>query len=79
MQKRRVTEAPPPLIDRSAVDQLAFDDNRLVAGLSGEHDAHLQIVEKAFGVRIDPRGNVLNISGPARRARRGRRRAPPSL
>ncbi len=64
MQKRRVTEAPPPLIDRSAVDQLAFDDNRLVAGLSGEHDAHLQIVEKAFGVRIDPRGNVLNISGP---------------
>jgi phosphate starvation-inducible PhoH-like protein len=64
MQKRRVTEAPTPLIDRQVVDQLTFDDNRLVAGLSGEHDAHLQIVEKAFGVRIDPRGNVLNISGP---------------
>jgi phosphate starvation-inducible PhoH-like protein len=65
MQKRRVTEAPTPFPDRAAVDQLAFDDNRLVAGLSGEHDAHLQIVEKAFGVRIDPRGNVLNISGSA--------------
>jgi phosphate starvation-inducible PhoH-like protein len=47
------------------VDQLTFSDNRLVASLSGEHDAHLQIIEKAFGVRIDPRGNVLNISGPA--------------
>ena len=61
MQKRRVSEqTPAPL-----VDQVSFDDNRLVASLSGEHDAHLQIIEKAFGVRIDPRGNVLNISGPA--------------
>jgi phosphate starvation-inducible PhoH-like protein len=59
MQKRRVSD-PIPL-----VDQLTFSDNRLVASLSGEHDAHLQIIEKAFGVRIDPRGNVLNISGPA--------------
>jgi phosphate starvation-inducible PhoH-like protein len=46
-------------------EQLSFDDNRHVASLSGEHDAHLLIVERAFGVRIDPRGNVLNISGPA--------------
>ncbi|HBK91982.1 MAG TPA: phosphate starvation-inducible protein PhoH [Parvularcula sp.] len=46
-------------------EQLSFDDNRHVASLAGEHDAHLLIVERAFGVRIDPRGNVLNISGPA--------------
>ncbi len=46
------------------IEQLSFDDNRHVASLSGEHDAHLLIVERAFGVRIDPRGNVLNISGP---------------
>ncbi len=46
------------------VEQLSVDDNRHVASLSGEHDAHLLIVERAFGVRIDPRGNVLNISGP---------------
>ena len=66
MQKRRVYETPPTdrAIGEITVDQLSFDDNLLVAGLSGEHDAHLQIVEKAFGVRIDPRGNVLNISGP---------------
>jgi phosphate starvation-inducible PhoH-like protein len=61
MHKRRVSEqAPVPL-----ADQLTFDDNRLVASLAGEHDAHLQIIEKAFGVRIDPRGNIFNISGPA--------------
>lgn len=70
MQKRRVSdETPTPALrggsDKSPIDQLEFDDNRLVASLSGEHDAHLQIVEKAFGVRIDARGNVLNISGPA--------------
>ncbi|MEZ5896292.1 MAG: PhoH family protein [Parvularculaceae bacterium] len=45
--------------------QLSFDDNRLVAELAGEHDAHLMIVEQAFGVRIDPRGNVFNITGAA--------------
>jgi phosphate starvation-inducible PhoH-like protein len=45
-------------------EQLSFDDNRHVASLSGEHDAHLLVIERAFGVRIDPRGNVLNISGP---------------
>ena len=66
MQKRRVSEQPPATaIDRSVIDQIAFDDNRLVLSLSGEHDAHLQIIEKAFGVRIDPRGNIFNISGPA--------------
>ena len=65
MQKRRVSEQPPSLTpDRQSADQLSFDDNLHVASLSGEHDAHLQIIEKAFGVRIDPRGNVLNISGP---------------
>ncbi len=59
MRKRGVDEEP--LVP---VEQLSFDDNRHVASLSGEHDAHLLIVERAFGVRIDPRGNVLNISGP---------------
>ena len=71
MQKRRVSEQTPmpptdrPAADRPPVDRLSFDDNRLVASLAGEHDAHLQIVERAFGVRIDPRGNIFTISGPA--------------
>ncbi|MFQ5563608.1 MAG: PhoH family protein [Parvularculaceae bacterium] len=47
------------------VEILNFDDNRLVADLSGEHDAHLVILEEALGVRIDPRGNRFAVSGPA--------------
>jgi phosphate starvation-inducible PhoH-like protein len=45
---------------------VTFSDNRLAADLSGEHDAHLVILERALGVRIDPRGNRFAISGPAR-------------
>lgn len=53
-----------------AVEQVSFNDNRLVADLSGEHDAHLMILEEILGVRIDPRGNRLSISGkPQSRAR----------
>lgn len=49
--------------DKSDTDYLDFDDNRLIAELSGEHDAHLVILEKAFAVRIDPRGNRLAVTG----------------
>jgi phosphate starvation-inducible protein PhoH and related proteins len=48
------------------VDHIEFDDNRLVAELSGQHDAHLTILEDALGVRIDPRGNRFAVSGKAR-------------
>lgn len=64
MRKRRVAEEQQAPTEQP-FEQLSFDDNRHVASLSGEHDAHLLIVERAFGVRIDPRGNVLNISGSA--------------
>ncbi|MEL7486552.1 MAG: PhoH family protein, partial [Pseudomonadota bacterium] len=47
----------------AAADYLTFDDNRLMSDLAGEHDAHLMILEKAFGARIDPRGNRLTITG----------------
>ncbi len=47
------------------VEFLDFDDNRLAADLSGEHDTHLMILEDALEVRIDPRGNRFAISGPA--------------
>jgi len=45
------------------VDHIDFDDNRLVAELSGQHDAHLAILEDALDVRIDPRGNRFAVSG----------------
>lgn len=52
------------------VEHIDFDDNRLVAALSGEHDAHLSILENSLGVRIDPRGNRFAISGaPSARMR----------
>jgi phosphate starvation-inducible PhoH-like protein len=60
MQKLQPTEKA----DKVAA-QISFDENRWFADVAGEHDAHLMIVEQAFGVRIDPRGNILNISGPA--------------
>lgn len=52
------------------VDHIDFDDNRLVADLSGEHDANLTVLEEALGVRIDPRGNRFAVSGET--AARGR-------
>ena len=47
------------------IEHIDFDDNRLVAALSGEHDAHLSLLENALGVRIDPRGNRFAVTGPA--------------
>lgn len=47
------------------IEHIDFDDNLLVAALSGEHDAHLSILENALGVRIDPRGNRFAVTGPA--------------
>ena len=47
------------------LEHIDFDDNRLVAALSGEHDAHLSILEDSLGVRIDPRGNRFAITGDA--------------
>ncbi|MEO1241377.1 MAG: PhoH family protein [Pseudomonadota bacterium] len=45
------------------VDHIDFDDNRLVAELSGEYDSHLAILEDVLGVRIDPRGNRFAVRG----------------
>ncbi len=45
------------------IEHIDFDDNRLVAALSGEHDAHLSILGDSLGVRIDPRGNRFAVTG----------------
>ena len=42
---------------------LAFDDNRVLASLMGEHDAHLALIEQKLNVAIMPRGNRLSIRG----------------
>jgi phosphate starvation-inducible protein PhoH and related proteins len=43
---------------------LAFDDNRLLASLFGEHDEHLALIENRLHVSITPRGNRLALQGP---------------
>ena len=47
---------------------LAFDDNRLLPLIFGEHDEHLALIEDRLGVGITPRGNRLALrgAGPAR-------------
>ena len=51
---------------------LAFDDNRLLSLLFGEHDEHIALIEHRMGVAITPRGNRVSIRGmgPARDAPR---------
>ncbi|MFN0191567.1 MAG: PhoH family protein [Aestuariivirga sp.] len=44
---------------------LAFDDNRLLSLLFGEHDEHLVLIERRLGVEIVPRGNRVSVRGPA--------------
>ncbi len=43
---------------------LAFEDNRLLPLLFGEHNAHLARIEHQLGVSLASRGNRLTITGP---------------
>ncbi|MGH6967555.1 MAG: PhoH family protein, partial [Stellaceae bacterium] len=43
---------------------LQFADNALLPQLFGEHDKHLERIERALGVALVSRGNRLAISGP---------------
>lgn len=42
---------------------IAFDDNRLLTELYGEHDSHLVRIEKELGIMATSRGNKLVITG----------------
>jgi len=44
---------------------MTFDDNALLAHLVGEHDQHLDRIERRLGVRLIARGNQVSIDGPA--------------
>ena len=56
--------AVPAPADRPPV-QMAFDDNSLLAHLVGEHDQHLDRIERRLGVHLVARGNLVTIEGPA--------------
>ncbi|MDE2227531.1 MAG: PhoH family protein [Alphaproteobacteria bacterium] len=50
--------------DSEARFHLQFGDNALLPQLFGEHDKHLERIERALGVALVSRGNRLAISGP---------------
>ncbi|MEO0832849.1 MAG: hypothetical protein AAFY13_06095, partial [Pseudomonadota bacterium] len=62
LKKHPSTDRSGPLSGETVY--VDFENNHHVAALAGEHDAHLLILEKIFGVRIDPRGNRLAVTGP---------------
>ena len=43
--------------------KLTFPDNQLVGMLCGEHNAHLQVLEKKIGLSVNVRGNSINLQG----------------
>lgn len=44
--------------------EVAFDNNRLLPMLYGEHDRHLSRIEHQLGVSLASRGNQISIRGP---------------
>jgi phosphate starvation-inducible PhoH-like protein len=52
---------------RAGKDQvtLEFGDNHLLAGLAGGHDRNFVRLEQKLGVRIETRGNLVSVEGPA--------------
>ncbi|MGH6855343.1 MAG: PhoH family protein [Aestuariivirga sp.] len=51
--------------DEPDILTLAFDDNRLLSLVCGEHDEHLALIEQKTGADITPRGNRLAVRGGA--------------
>lgn len=49
--------------DDSDTLTLAFDDNRLLSLMLGEHDEHLSLIEHRLGVAMTPRGNRIAVRG----------------
>ena len=68
MRPRSVTGHLANMLHRDASlgngsSTLAFDDNRLLSSLFGEHDEHLALIESRLGVDITPRGNRIAVRG----------------
>ena len=52
--------------------QIEFEDNDILALLSGEHNQHLAHIEKSLDVTLDSFGNSIKISGAARATKTAR-------
>ena len=52
--------------------QIEFEDNDILALLSGEHNQHLAHIEKSLEVTLDSFGNSIKISGAAKATKTAR-------
>ena len=52
--------------------QIEFEDNDILALLSGEHNQHLAHIEKSLNVTLDSFGNSIKISGAAKATKTAR-------
>jgi len=50
-------------VDGMATRRIIFPDHELIAGLAGEHNAHLHLIEEGTGVSLNLRGNKIGIKG----------------
>ena len=51
--------------------RMEFEDNDILALLSGEHNQHLAHIEKSLDVTLDSFGNSIKISGAAKSYQNG--------
>jgi phosphate starvation-inducible PhoH-like protein len=56
-------EKPVSTDDQTVYKKLTFPDPELMRTLCGEHNAHLQLVEKKIGLSVNVRGNTLLLQG----------------
>ena len=47
----------------SVTKRMAFDDNAEIAQLYGNHDSNLVRIEQLAGVKLNARGNQIDIAG----------------
>ena len=53
--------------------RMDFEDNDILALLSGEHNHYLAHIEKSLDVSLDSFGNSIKITGPAKSTKTARR------
>ena len=53
--------------------RMEFQDNDILALLSGEHNHYLAHIEKSLDVSLDSFGNSIKITGPAKSTKTARR------
>lgn len=70
MTKTVNTNSELPLINESVT--LVFENNALLPMLFGEQDETLNKLERALGVQVHSRGNILAINGPAQAVESGK-------